>query len=302
MEFLLQNFPRDMIVFIRRVLFLALTTGLFIVLPLTYQVWVQWDSTAGYDEKLRWWIVLRLFVFCTQLPLRWTILDQLSRAETAPDDIALRTLLFQMTNQPSWEWSQYLSVFICSWVFISFVVCGLVLPKTQLVTVLWWICWWTVGLIGFHLACAVYLLHQMLGFQQDIADPIAAENSGMTSEELEPFSEIVSYTPWGSDEKTSNATRETCYFCFCEYDDGDKLRKFHNCSHYFHQKCIDRWMRTHNKCPYCTQRVDQECKIPATDSGDADVHNEDNLLRLDNLQAQLPTPRVGDNNEHLKLD
>merc|ERR550534_3339291 len=180
-----------MIVFIRRVLFLALTTGLFIVIPLTYQVWKQWGSTEGYDEKLRWWIVLRLVVFVSQLPLRATILDRLTRAESADDDMTLRLRLFQMTNEKCWEWSQYLSIFICSWVLISFFACGIVLPETELVQVLWMICWWTVALIGFHLACAVYLLHQMLGFhQQNPEFEMDSRLRGLNADQLELYSEI----------------------------------------------------------------------------------------------------------------
>jgi len=294
MEFLLQNFPRDMIVFIRRVLFLALTTGLLIVIPLTYQVWKQWDSRDGYDEKLRWWIILRLVVFCSQLPLRKTIMDRLSSAEIAQDEIVMRMRLFQMTNETCWQWSQYLSIFICSWVLISFFVCGFVLPQTDLVTVLWWICWWTVGLIGFHLACAVYLLHQMLGFREQEMD-FSQEVSGLTAKQLEPYSDVFSF-----DENDGSTICKVCDICFCDYENGDKIRRFHRCTHYFHQKCIDRWMRSHLKCPYCTQRVDQDSfsKLPEVDSGETEtpeqIHDgeEDDLLdRIEDVRGQ-----------HLKTD
>eukprot|EP00494_Astrolonche_serrata_P018051 UN18242 len=66
MEFLLQNFPAESIIFFRRVLFLALTTGLLVVIPLTYQVIKCWSSTEGRDQKVKWWVILRLFAFCTQ--------------------------------------------------------------------------------------------------------------------------------------------------------------------------------------------------------------------------------------------
>jgi hypothetical protein len=46
-----------------------------------------------------------------------------------------------------------------------------------------------------------------------------------------------------------------CAVCLAEYKDDDSLRKL-PCRHYFHQPCIDRWLRTLSKqCPLCKATV-----------------------------------------------
>jgi len=45
-----------------------------------------------------------------------------------------------------------------------------------------------------------------------------------------------------------------CLICQCSYEEGEKLRKL-PCNHYFHAECVDQWLQSKWKCPYCRQSI-----------------------------------------------
>ncbi|PWA97208.1 Zinc finger, RING/FYVE/PHD-type [Artemisia annua] len=42
-----------------------------------------------------------------------------------------------------------------------------------------------------------------------------------------------------------------CSICLGEFVDGEKVRVLPECSHEFHVKCIDKWLKEHTSCPNC---------------------------------------------------
>ena len=46
-----------------------------------------------------------------------------------------------------------------------------------------------------------------------------------------------------------------CSICNEPYQNGDILREFDKCPHYFHYSCIDNWLHLHKKCPICTTEL-----------------------------------------------
>lgn len=49
---------------------------------------------------------------------------------------------------------------------------------------------------------------------------------------------------------------EGCQVCMEDLRDGDEVRVLHQCSHHFHQECIDEWITGgRNSCPLCRTRV-----------------------------------------------
>ena len=48
---------------------------------------------------------------------------------------------------------------------------------------------------------------------------------------------------------------EECSICNINYNLEDIVRKFDKCPHYFHYKCIDRWLNTNKNCPICTINI-----------------------------------------------
>lgn len=49
---------------------------------------------------------------------------------------------------------------------------------------------------------------------------------------------------------------DNCPICFEKID--KKERYFLPCSHYFHQDCVEKWLRKNTKCPICKTDVYQD--------------------------------------------
>ncbi|XVF82714.1 hypothetical protein PTKIN_Ptkin16aG0071200 [Pterospermum kingtungense] len=43
----------------------------------------------------------------------------------------------------------------------------------------------------------------------------------------------------------------SCSICLGDYKDTDMLRMLPDCGHFFHQRCVDSWLRLHPTCPIC---------------------------------------------------
>ncbi len=44
---------------------------------------------------------------------------------------------------------------------------------------------------------------------------------------------------------------EICFICFEQYKEKEFKRKLPHCGHYFHKKCIDKWLKNKSTCPHC---------------------------------------------------
>ena len=47
---------------------------------------------------------------------------------------------------------------------------------------------------------------------------------------------------------------ESCFICFEKYQEKELKRKLPHCNHFFHKKCIDKWLKNKSTCPHC--RID----------------------------------------------
>jgi hypothetical protein len=48
--------------------------------------------------------------------------------------------------------------------------------------------------------------------------------------------------------------QKTCNICLEDFQKGDKMRKL-DCSHTFHQGCIDQWLAQVSSCPICKKEI-----------------------------------------------
>uniref|UniRef100_A0A3P9HA31 Si:ch211-59o9.10 n=1 Tax=Oryzias latipes TaxID=8090 RepID=A0A3P9HA31_ORYLA len=65
--------------------------------------------------------------------------------------------------------------------------------------------------------------------------------------------------------KTAGNTQ--CQICFCDYNDGEKLRML-PCFHDYHVQCIDRWLKDNTTCPICRANLaDGSSLVPSTRTG-----------------------------------
>lgn len=61
-----------------------------------------------------------------------------------------------------------------------------------------------------------------------------------------------------SDAKNSSLAKDNpeCCICLAKYKDNEEIRQL-PCSHIFHKKCVDQWLRIISCCPLCKQGLDR---------------------------------------------
>ncbi|RZS01172.1 hypothetical protein BHM03_00030986 [Ensete ventricosum] len=67
-----------------------------------------------------------------------------------------------------------------------------------------------------------------------------------------------------------------CSVCLTEFREDDSLRLLPKCSHAFHLRCIDTWLRSHSNCPLCrADIVSVPPRLPAAPEPENSVPAED---------------------------
>merc|ERR1712217_547670 len=89
------------------------------------------------------------------------------------------------------------------------------------------------------------MLHKML-HENENADVMEERNITIDLEECSTLHE-----------KQDGDSFCDCAIWFEAYEPGEVIRKFKRCNHYYHKNCIDPWMESHVRCPFCNQRVDE---------------------------------------------
>lgn len=55
----------------------------------------------------------------------------------------------------------------------------------------------------------------------------------------------------GNYTKCDGNEQEHCFICLQKYNKKEYKRTLKCCNHYFHKKCIDKWLKTNSCCPLC---------------------------------------------------
>lgn len=55
--------------------------------------------------------------------------------------------------------------------------------------------------------------------------------------------------------KNDHILNETCFICMDNYKESELKRTLPNCKHYFHKKCIDKWLKKKASCPICRDEL-----------------------------------------------
>ena len=58
--------------------------------------------------------------------------------------------------------------------------------------------------------------------------------------------------------KEDNLLNETCFICMDNYKVHELKRILPKCSHYFHKKCVDKWLKKRSSCPVCRDELIKE--------------------------------------------
>lgn len=85
----------------------------------------------------------------------------------------------------------------------------------------------------------------------------AVVSKKMTRREIQRF-------PTKTFRSATDAGNIQCQICFCNYDEGEKLRML-PCFHDYHVQCIDRWLKDNTTCPICRANLaDGDSLAPPT--------------------------------------
>lgn len=59
-------------------------------------------------------------------------------------------------------------------------------------------------------------------------------------------------------QKEGKEEEDDCVVCLGQLQQGELVVKLQFCSHFFHEKCINPWLRQHKTCPICRSKVNQK--------------------------------------------
>lgn len=122
-------------------------------------------------------------------------------------------------------------------------------------------------------------------------------NQGLTMEQIINYTTCLNYKP-----DNPALTSNSCSICTMEYEQEDGLRKLTRCGHYFHTRCIDRWLDEHNTCPLCRTNIIQDSTQTTTtpnqnsDSSTTTTSNRDSNSSATTSASYLFRTRVFDIN------
>ncbi|KAK7276988.1 hypothetical protein RIF29_18137 [Crotalaria pallida] len=136
-------------------------------------------------------------------------------------------------------------------------------PKLHVlcITLLGWnaICYSFPFLLFLLLCCCVPLVSRLLGYNMNMASSDKGASDDQISQ-LPSWSHKQVHTNLDVDndsegsEKLINEDPECC-ICLAKYKEKEQVRQL-PCSHMFHQKCVDQWLKIISCCPLCKQGLE----------------------------------------------
>ncbi|XP_016581466.2 E3 ubiquitin protein ligase RIE1 [Capsicum annuum] len=99
------------------------------------------------------------------------------------------------------------------------------------------------------LCCCVPILSSLLGYNINMG----SVDRGASDEQL---SGLLSwkYKEIGNEEEITSSNE--CCICLAKYKDKEEIRQL-PCTHIFHLKCVDQWLKIISCCPLCKQELDR---------------------------------------------
>jgi hypothetical protein len=91
----------------------------------------------------------------------------------------------------------------------------------------------------------------------DQVGDVRLERWAMIAQEKIDALPLVSFNPEKSEKESSNDCHGTCLVCQEQYHTGESLRRL-PCNHLFHADCVDQWLRSSDKCPFCRTSLNIE--------------------------------------------
>ncbi|XP_043688982.1 E3 ubiquitin-protein ligase At4g11680-like [Telopea speciosissima] len=111
-------------------------------------------------------------------------------------------------------------------------------------------------LLFLLLCCFVPLISKLLGYNMGMGSADRGASDDQISQlpswkfkQVDSCSEPGDGAGCNSDSENENSE---CCICLANYRDEEEIRQL-PCSHIFHQRCVDQWLRIISSCPFCKQ-------------------------------------------------
>ncbi|KAI4321731.1 hypothetical protein MLD38_035079 [Melastoma candidum] len=115
-------------------------------------------------------------------------------------------------------------------------------------------------LLFLLLCCFVPLMSTVLGYNMNMASvEKGASDDQISRLPIRKYKGNTREPHNGKDADCESISRngdQECCICLCKYKDKEEVREL-PCSHMFHQKCVDQWLRIISCCPLCKKELDR---------------------------------------------
>jgi hypothetical protein len=237
-------FPHESAVVMQRGIELGILCSCLLVVHCSMIVMQFWPSDTYPDTLLRglclarilcavprpyfWFRTRRLFVEARYQPTPQMVTQRLLDIYAHPFGVERGLLLFY------YGWLAIITVVVC--------IMRLESEQTIFTQQLWRHCLLNFISIVLHRILCVLLFYYLM--QSDF-------KRGIPPDVLEKYTKQLLFTRGPAKAGQLGGGEMECSICFGAYVEGEEIRKL-NCSHHFHQRCVDVWLLGHqNRCPLC---------------------------------------------------
>lgn len=152
----------------------------------------------------------------------------------------------------------------------------------------------TIAIVTMSLACALPLVYGIFWLRKRLRGGLQEPPStqvppGLDLKGLEDLHPSCKPQVLGA----SVASQLACSVCLSNFQPGDVCRKL-PCNHYFHQECIDCWLKKAKSCPTCRGDLLGMQEIRMSDHDPEAALPEDGMESTAALEEPEPVQRTGD--------
>lgn len=234
--------PVESVWFLKVVMFFGGVSGLLVSAACGAFLTLFWEPAGLCNRPLRLWILVHSLLQVMQVPVRIVFLARLILTEASNGNVY--RCVESVTGSTAWHVSKQVSTATYAWFVLGIVwllnsdycpECPGLFRLTVAVIVS------AAARLLITLACFYRSFHP-----SRFGQPEAQKPKGAEKHVINRTTSVLEYSP----DLFEDPTGASCAVCLCEFEYGDSLRQL-PCKHFFHEKCVDRWLERNKKCPLC---------------------------------------------------
>lgn len=260
---LAKDYPEETAAFLERGLFTSAIAGLLVGAPCGVLLSLTWERCATCERPLRAWILVAGLLHLAQFPLRLRCYSWLSAGKEAAAAQAreerqtmapmIASAVTDVVQSYTWRSSQAVSCLSLGWLVIGIVWVSNCSPSLECMEAYY-------ATLAVLATAIVRLCFSVMSFRVTFSCEIDRDSSdgpaSVAAVELMPEAAAPAVDldalpllrcPTGH---TTKASGTTCAICLGAFKRRQELRLL-PCKHFFHQKCIDQWLKQRCVCPLC---------------------------------------------------